>query len=249
MKKFEENCTPRKNTIYERHLFNNRSQQKGESFDQFYSDLCQLSQTCDFDNMGDQMIWDRIVVGIYNSGLREGLFRLRKDLTLTKAVDVCCAWEATTSQVDLFKNTQGQTLSENAVFHGKIEGHGKSRGQQTSLPKTSGQGTSGQSTFGRGNQARNTFRKTQNQTNKMEIPNNQCKWCGFEPHDRRVCLHVKQHVIIAMPWDIINKSATKGPKNYTMYRTIHLHKAMYQNSVMLLISLDILQKRWVEFLP
>ena len=33
LKKFEEYCTPHKNTIYER--------QKSESFDQFYSDLCQ----------------------------------------------------------------------------------------------------------------------------------------------------------------------------------------------------------------
>ena len=124
LKKFEEYCTPRKNTIYERLLFNNRSQQKSESFDQFYSDLYQLSQTCDFDNMGDQMIRDRIV-GIYNSGLRERFLRLGEDLTLTKAVDVCCAWEATTSQVDSFKNTPGQIFSENAVFRGKNAGHGR----------------------------------------------------------------------------------------------------------------------------
>ena len=62
-------------------------------------------------------------------------------------------------------------------------------------------------------------------------------------------LHVKQHVIIAMPWDIINQSAAKGPKKYIMYKTVHLHKAMYQSSVIPLISLDILQKTWVEFLP
>ena len=111
------------------------------------------------------MIRDRTVVGIYNSGLRERLLRLGEDLTLTKAVDVCRAWEATTSQVDSFKNTQGQILSENAVFRGKNAGHGRGRGQGTSVRNTYGQGTSGQSTVGRGNQARNTFRRTQNQSN------------------------------------------------------------------------------------
>ena len=43
LKKFKRYCTPSKNTIYEKHLFNNRPQQKSESFDQFYLDLCQLS--------------------------------------------------------------------------------------------------------------------------------------------------------------------------------------------------------------
>ena len=101
--------------------------------------------------MGDQMILDRIV-GIYNSGLREELLRLREVLTLTKALDVCCAWVPTTSQVDLFRNTQDQTLSENAVFHCKNAGHGRNQGQRTSVPNTSGQGTSRQSTFRRSNQ-------------------------------------------------------------------------------------------------
>ena len=178
LKKFKEYCTPKKNTIYERHLFNNRSQQQGETFDQFYSDLCQLSQTCDFDTMADQMIRDRIVVGIYNPGLRERLLRLGEGLTLTKAVDVCRAWEATSSQVDSFKNSQGQKHSVDAVFRGKTaSSHGRGRGQGTRVQNTSGQHNPGQNSLGRGHQGHNTFRK----------PNGKCKWCGFENHDRKSC--------------------------------------------------------------
>ena len=139
LKKFQEYCTPKKNTIYERHLFNNRSQQKDETFDQFYSDLCRLSQTCDFDTMADQMIRDRLVVGIYNPGLREKLLRQGEDLSLTKAVDVCRAWEATSTQVDSFNNSQGQVYSENAVFRGKpASGHGRGRGRGNLVPNSSG---------------------------------------------------------------------------------------------------------------
>ena len=62
---------------------------KSESFDKFYSELCQLSQTCDFNSKGNQMIRDKIVVGIDSLDLRERLLRLREHLTLKKAVDVC----------------------------------------------------------------------------------------------------------------------------------------------------------------
>ena len=159
-------------------------------------------------------------------------------MTLTKAVGVCHAWEATTIQVDLFKNTQGQILSENAVFCRK-----------NAVRNTSGQGTSGQSTFGRVNQARNTFRKTQVRQIKWKYQTTSVNGVVLSPMTRGFILHVKQHPIIAMPWDIINQSAAKGPKKYIMYRTVHLHQVMYQSSLILLISLDILQKTWVEFLP
>ena len=111
LKKFEDYCTPRKNITYERHLFNRRTQQAGETFDQFYTHLCHISQTCEFENMVDQMIRDRIVVGVYNSNLRERLLRFGDELTLNKAVDTCRAWEVTSSQVDSFKDNQLQVNS------------------------------------------------------------------------------------------------------------------------------------------
>ena len=46
----------------------------------------------------------------------------------------------------------------------------------------------------------------------MEIPNNKCKWCGFEPHDRRVRPAREATCNYGSNWDIKNQSATKGPK-------------------------------------
>lgn len=39
IQKFEDYCTPRTNTAYERHIFNNRPQKQDETFDQFLTNL------------------------------------------------------------------------------------------------------------------------------------------------------------------------------------------------------------------
>ena len=60
MKKFEEHCTPLTNVIYERHIFYGRIQHPDEAFDTFYSHLCNLVKTCEFDTLTDDMVRDRI---------------------------------------------------------------------------------------------------------------------------------------------------------------------------------------------
>ena len=73
----------RKNVIYERALFN-RSQQSGESAEQYIMALYELVQHCDYGGMKDEMIRDRLVVGIRDSSLSEKL-QLDPALTLEKA--------------------------------------------------------------------------------------------------------------------------------------------------------------------
>ena len=82
---FKQYCTPMSNITYERHLFNSRTQNSEESFDSFYTDLCKLSKNCEYDNLADEMIRDRIVVGILNKDLQQKLFRDSK-LTLNSAI-------------------------------------------------------------------------------------------------------------------------------------------------------------------
>ena len=166
LKKFEDYCTPRKNITYERHFFNRRTQQAGETFDQSYTHLCHLSHTCEFENMADQMIRDRIVVDVYNSNLRERLLRFGDELTLNKAVDTCRAWEVTSSQEDSFKNNQLQVNSmqqccgRGKSFQGRDHIRGRGRGQHGL--------------------------RSNSQAHKHKSKG-QCKWCGYETHERKVC--------------------------------------------------------------
>jgi len=60
-KKFDEYCNPRKNVTWERHKFNTRNQQVGESIDQYVTDLKTKAQTCEFGTLKDSLIRDRIV--------------------------------------------------------------------------------------------------------------------------------------------------------------------------------------------
>ncbi len=47
-KKLTEYFSPKKNTMYEIHLFRKAQQRQGETIDQFYTRLCQLAKTCEF---------------------------------------------------------------------------------------------------------------------------------------------------------------------------------------------------------
>ena len=87
MAKFEAYCNPRKNVTWERHIFNTRNQQPGETIDQYVTDLKTKAKSCEFSTLSDSLIRDRIVGGIINDSTRSRLLRTT-DLTLEKAVDI-----------------------------------------------------------------------------------------------------------------------------------------------------------------
>ena len=84
-KKFDEHFVPKRNVIYERAVFNSRKQQPGEAVDSFITSLYTLVEHCDYKTLRDEMIRDRIVVGISDAKLSEKL-QLNRELTLEKAV-------------------------------------------------------------------------------------------------------------------------------------------------------------------
>ena len=82
--KFESHFIKRRNTIFERAKFNRRVQQEGESVDNFIIDLYSLAGHCQYGRLHDEMVRDRIVVGIKDSKLSEKL-QMDNELTLEKA--------------------------------------------------------------------------------------------------------------------------------------------------------------------
>ena len=73
--------------IFERAVFNRRVQAEDEAAEQFIMELYKLAETCEYGDMTEQMIRDRLVVGIRDSSLSESL-QLDPDLTLEKAKKV-----------------------------------------------------------------------------------------------------------------------------------------------------------------
>jgi transposase InsO family protein len=83
--KFEGHFVLRRNVIYERAKFNSRVQREGETVDDFITALYSLAEHCEYKTLHDEMIRDRIVVGVRDRRLSEKL-QLDNSLTLEKAI-------------------------------------------------------------------------------------------------------------------------------------------------------------------
>ncbi len=83
----------RRNVICERARFNKRTQSPGEPVDTFIQDLYKLSESCDYGNLREDLIRDRIVVGVYSDALSDSL-QAKSDLSLKKSIEVSRQAEA-----------------------------------------------------------------------------------------------------------------------------------------------------------
>ena len=112
LEKFDAHFTPQKSVTFERHVFNMRVQGPGENIDQFVTDLKIKAKSCEYGDLCDSLIKDRIVVGIRDDQVRAKLLRT-KDLDLTKAVSICRAAEASRTQMDQLQTAQAEcTINE-----------------------------------------------------------------------------------------------------------------------------------------
>ncbi|CAG9795814.1 unnamed protein product [Diatraea saccharalis] len=97
VEKFEQYFSPKSNVIFERFQFNQIIQKNGQSFEAFLKELKIKAKTCDYHNT-DEMIRDRIVMGINCRKLQERLLR-DSNLTLEMAVQLYKMAESTAIQL------------------------------------------------------------------------------------------------------------------------------------------------------
>ena len=102
VEKFEGHFVKRRNLIFERAKFNQQKQEEGEPVDDFIMDLYRLAEHCSYGNH-DELIRDRIVVGLCSAALSEKLQR-DADLTLDKAVRMAREDETIRKQQALLRN-------------------------------------------------------------------------------------------------------------------------------------------------
>src|ERR1043165_4376079 len=95
---FERHCVGEVNITFERYVFNRRTQDVGETFDAYMSDLRRLIKSCDYGALEESILRDRIVIGIRDDATRRKLLQMRK-LTLNSAIDVCKASEVAAKQL------------------------------------------------------------------------------------------------------------------------------------------------------
>lgn len=93
---FDRYFEPVKNIIYERVKFNSMCQES-KLLHQFITDLQSQADNCEYGAMRDQLVRDRIVVGVSSNKLREYLIDV-EDLTLPKCIQKAKQWMSHHSQ-------------------------------------------------------------------------------------------------------------------------------------------------------
>ncbi|KAM7300492.1 uncharacterized protein ISCGN_016104 [Ixodes scapularis] len=94
---FEKHFIPRRNIIYERATFNRRKQESHETVESFVTDHFKLAERCQYGALKDELIRDRLVVGLLDTALSEKL-QVDSALTLETAVAAARNSEAVEQQ-------------------------------------------------------------------------------------------------------------------------------------------------------
>ena len=135
MSKFEIYCSPKSNLTYERHQFNTRNQNERELIDSYVTELRILSKSCEFGDLTDSLIKDRLVCGVIKDSVRSRLLR-ETELTLQKAIDICRAAETSTQQMKVIQSSSSGATGGNVdIVKKKIV---KSKSQKNTDNKSAG---------------------------------------------------------------------------------------------------------------
>ena len=104
-------CLGKINIIYERYRFINCVQEANQSFDTYASALDALAATCNFGQLKEELIRNRIVCGLSENALHRKFLQM-SHLSLDTCVDVCRAAEAAKTQVKaMFSHAYDDTKS------------------------------------------------------------------------------------------------------------------------------------------
>ena len=138
--RFENHFIVKRNVIFERAKFNSRNERAGESVDSFIADLYGLASHCNFGALKEELIRERIVVGLQNRELSEKL-QLDPNLTLEKATNLARQRETVKQQQNIldggFKSTPAQVDGIGKGKSRRKKGNSKDNSQDKSKEKPS----------------------------------------------------------------------------------------------------------------
>lgn len=101
---------PKKNVIYNRYIFHSRNQGE-ESFDVFYIKISKLIENCNYKDLRDELLRDKIVFGIRDLSLKKELLK-RENLTLIDAVNMWKASQLTELQIKSFTTCDTESIKK-----------------------------------------------------------------------------------------------------------------------------------------
>ena len=159
IQKFDDFFKVRKNVIFERARFNQRSQGETETADQFITSLYSLAADCEYGMLKEQLIRDRIVVGIRDRSLSAKL-QLDSELTLEKAKRLVRQQEAVRGQQAILSKPDGETTIQAFTSRKPLKRPANSR----------------------------SLRPSTNSTRPQPVNrSHKCSYCGKGPHPKQSC--------------------------------------------------------------
>ncbi|XP_072935055.1 uncharacterized protein [Epargyreus clarus] len=100
--RFSDYFAPKTNISFERYIFFKIEQNEDEHFKEFLTRIKTQASKCEFDNLLEEMLKDKIVFGIRSSQVREKLLTEDK-LDLEKTINICKSSEQASRQLDEFE--------------------------------------------------------------------------------------------------------------------------------------------------
>ncbi|XP_034038462.1 golgin subfamily A member 3 [Thalassophryne amazonica] len=132
---FEKHYVGKHNVIFERAQFNSRRQHEGESAESFITALHKLAENCGFGVLKDELIRDRVVVGIRDKRLSEQL-QMDSELTLAKAIQKVRQSESVKKQQLILHSSsaEGKTLNMDNIRTSMKRGKTQTRQKKEQRP-------------------------------------------------------------------------------------------------------------------
>ena len=164
IQKLQDYCSPKKNVTVSRYYFNTRNEKSGEKFDTFLTSLKTLAKDCEYRELKDSLIKDRIVCGVDDNELRKRLLQT-EELTLDKAVRTCKVNELSSMQLE----SSIQAINTQDIDAVRVQG-------------SKGAAQRGQREYANNDKQACVFCTYQHKQGKCPAWNQKCIVCGLQGH-------------------------------------------------------------------
>ena len=172
-----------------REMFNARRQKPGEPFTNWLTDLKNLVKACDYQNIEESMLIDRIIWGVADKRLKETL-RGKPKLTLEQTIEICKAAEALAKDdpvsVDHVEQKKAHKRPYQHVVSQQSSGPSYHRGGGGRFISNRGRGRGGRTAYPSGPY---NCKKCATRHSAMKCPayGKECLRCGDMNHYAKVC--------------------------------------------------------------
>lgn len=155
--KFESHFVIKKNVRFERYNFNKRVQEEGELAESFITALHTLAETCDYKTLKNDLIMDRIIVGIRDQSLSRQMM-LNEKLTLEECIRMV--------------RQQEEIKKQQEEMHGKTP---PADVNDVSKPRHKSKALASRQ------------QPTSRNLPRIHSSSDKCSYCGRDCHERKVC--------------------------------------------------------------